>query len=47
MSREEIYQQINKKLGRVPSFFKSLSDDDLESTWRIFSLKLYRRVRGS
>ncbi len=40
MSREEIYSHIERELGVVPRFFKTLSDKSLESIWRIFYLKL-------
>ena len=36
MSREAVYAEMEKILGRVPSFFKALPDDTIEAEWELF-----------
>ena len=36
MKRQEIYRDIEKMMGLVPSFFKAMSDTSLESEWQLF-----------
>ena len=36
MTRKEIFQEIEKTLGLVPSFFKLLPDRSLELEWNLF-----------
>jgi AhpD family alkylhydroperoxidase len=35
MSRQEVYYEIEKMLGKVPSFFKSIPDSSLELEWHL------------
>jgi len=35
MNREEIYHEIKKLFGLVPSFFKMISDSTLEQEWNL------------
>jgi AhpD family alkylhydroperoxidase len=35
MTREEIYQEIEKVFGLVPSMFKSVPDSSLELEWKL------------
>jgi AhpD family alkylhydroperoxidase len=37
MSRQEIYQEIERVFGLVPSMFKEVPDATLENEWRLFS----------
>jgi len=36
MNREEIYKEIEKMFGLVPSMFKSIPDSSLELEWKLF-----------
>jgi AhpD family alkylhydroperoxidase len=36
MKREEIYKEIEKMFGLVPSMFKSIPDSSLELEWQLF-----------
>ncbi len=36
MSRKQIYQEIEKTLGKVPAFFKLVPDRSLELEWNLF-----------
>jgi AhpD family alkylhydroperoxidase len=36
MNRKEIFQEIEKTLGKVPSFFKLVPDRSLELEWNLF-----------
>jgi len=35
MSRQEVYYDIEKTLGTVPSFFKTIPDSSLELEWQL------------
>ena len=35
MSRQEVYYEIEKAFGKVPSFFKSIPDSSLELEWHL------------
>jgi AhpD family alkylhydroperoxidase len=35
MSRQEVYYEIEKALGKVPTFFKSIPDSSLELEWHL------------
>lgn len=39
-SRKEIYEEIEKMTGAVPSFFQRLPDEELEHEWRLFAESL-------
>jgi AhpD family alkylhydroperoxidase len=36
MNRKEVFQDIEKTLGKVPSFFKLVPDRSLELEWNLF-----------
>lgn len=36
MNRKEVFQDIEKTLGKVPSFFKLVPDKSLELEWKLF-----------
>ena len=36
MTRQEIYQDMERTLGLVPTFMKSIPDDSLEEEWSLF-----------
>jgi AhpD family alkylhydroperoxidase len=36
MKREEIYKEIEKMFGLVPSMFRSIPDSSLELEWKLF-----------
>ncbi len=36
MTRQEVYRDIEKTLGKVPSFFKLVPDRSLELEWKLF-----------
>jgi AhpD family alkylhydroperoxidase len=36
MDKKQIYQDIEKTLGKVPAFFKLVPDRSLESEWNLF-----------
>ena len=36
MTRQQVYDDITKTLGLVPSFFKALPDSTLEAEWSLF-----------
>ncbi len=36
MSKEEVYRDIEKTLGKVPSFFKLVPERSLELEWKLF-----------
>lgn len=36
MTRKEVYQEIEKMFGVVPSFFNNVPDSSLELEWRLF-----------
>jgi AhpD family alkylhydroperoxidase len=36
MNRQQVYKDIEKTLGHVPGFFKSLPDSSLELEWQLF-----------
>ncbi len=36
MNREQVYQDIEKTLGKVPAFFKLVPDRSLELEWNLF-----------
>lgn len=38
MKRQEIYKDIEKTLGLVPSFFKLVPDRSLETEWNLFKI---------
>ncbi len=35
-TRQDVYNQMEEKLGLVPSFFKSIPDASLELEWQLF-----------
>jgi AhpD family alkylhydroperoxidase len=35
MNRQQIYQEMEKTMGGVPSFFKTLPDSSLELEWQL------------
>ncbi len=36
MDRQDVYQDIERIFGLVPTFFKELPDNTLEAEWRLF-----------
>ena len=36
VSRNEIYEEMKRELGLIPSFFREIPDDALEHEWRVF-----------
>ena len=36
MSREDVYAEMERTLGRVPGFFKGLPDDTIDAEWELF-----------
>jgi AhpD family alkylhydroperoxidase len=38
MTRQQIYQEIEKGMGVVPGFFQALPDKTLEAEWQLFKL---------
>ena len=36
MNRKEIYKEMEKMCGLVPSFFKTIPDSSLETEWELF-----------
>jgi len=36
MNRQEVYEEIERLLGSVPSFFKIVPDSSLELEWKLF-----------
>jgi AhpD family alkylhydroperoxidase len=38
MTKEEVYQDIEKTLGKVPGFFKLIPERSLELEWKLFKV---------